>query len=77
MTHGTIIEASFFGNTQRYVIRLDGAETLIATRPSLGEPMLPPGETIESLLWKLTDEGARKRYTPYHEKARAQIEREP
>jgi error-prone DNA polymerase len=37
---------------------------------------LPPGETIESLLWKLTDEGARKRYTPYHEKARAQIERE-
>ncbi|HEY6990466.1 MAG TPA: PHP domain-containing protein [Bryobacteraceae bacterium] len=37
---------------------------------------LPPGETIESLLWKLTDEGARKRYTPYHEKARTQIERE-
>src|SRR6202035_2344656 len=37
---------------------------------------VPPGETIESLLWKLTDEGARKRYTPYHEKARLQIERE-
>jgi error-prone DNA polymerase len=37
---------------------------------------LPPGETIESLLWKLTDEGARKRYTPYHDKARLQIERE-
>jgi error-prone DNA polymerase len=37
---------------------------------------LPPGETIESLLWKLTDEGARRRYTPYHDKARLQIERE-
>jgi error-prone DNA polymerase len=37
---------------------------------------VPAGETIESLLWKLTDEGARRRYTPYHEKARAQIERE-
>ena len=37
---------------------------------------VPLGETIESLLWKLTDEGARKRYTPYHEKARLQIERE-
>ena len=36
----------------------------------------PPGETMESLLWKLTDEGARKRYTPYHDKARLQIERE-
>jgi error-prone DNA polymerase len=37
---------------------------------------LPPDETVESLLWKLTDEGARKRYTPYHQKAREQIERE-
>jgi error-prone DNA polymerase len=37
---------------------------------------VPAGETIESLLWKLTDEGARKRYTPYHQKARLQIERE-
>ena len=37
---------------------------------------LPRDETVESLLWKLTDEGARKRYTPYHQKAREQIERE-
>ena len=37
---------------------------------------LPPGETIESLLWRLTDEGARLRYTPYHEKARQQVEHE-
>ena len=37
---------------------------------------LPPGETVESLLWKLTDEGARGRYVPYHDRARAQIEKE-
>jgi error-prone DNA polymerase len=37
---------------------------------------LSPGETIESLLWRLTDEGARRRYTPYHEKARQHIEHE-
>jgi error-prone DNA polymerase len=37
---------------------------------------LPPGETVESLLYRLTDEGARRRYRPYHEAARRQIERE-
>jgi error-prone DNA polymerase len=37
---------------------------------------LPPGETVSSFLWKLTDEGARQRYQPYHEGARQQIERE-
>src|SRR5580658_958127 len=37
---------------------------------------LPPGETISSFLWKLTDEGARRRYQPYHDRARQQIERE-
>ena len=37
---------------------------------------LPPGETVESLLWKLTDEGARRRYIPYHDRARQQIDRE-
>jgi error-prone DNA polymerase len=37
---------------------------------------LPPGETVSSYLRKLTDEGARRRYQPYHEKARRQIERE-
>ena len=35
-----------------------------------------PGETVDSLLWKLTDEGARRRYQPYHDRARRQIERE-
>jgi error-prone DNA polymerase len=37
---------------------------------------LPPGETVSSLLWKLTDEGARRRYHPYSDRARQQIEKE-
>ncbi|HSP66130.1 MAG TPA: error-prone DNA polymerase [Bryobacteraceae bacterium] len=35
-----------------------------------------PGETMNSFLRERTDEGARQRYRPYHEKARRQIERE-
>ena len=37
---------------------------------------VPPGETMNSYLRKLSDAGARERYRPYHEKARLQIERE-
>jgi error-prone DNA polymerase len=37
---------------------------------------VPEGETMASFLRKRTDEGARRRYRPYHEKARRQIERE-
>jgi error-prone DNA polymerase len=37
---------------------------------------VPPGETHVSFLRKLTDLGARDRYRPYHERARAQITRE-
>ena len=37
---------------------------------------VPPGETMASFLRKRTDEGARNRYRPYHERARQQIERE-
>ncbi len=37
---------------------------------------LPPGETVSSYLWKLTDAGARWRYQPYHDRARQQIEKE-
>jgi error-prone DNA polymerase len=37
---------------------------------------VPNGETMNSFLRKRTDEGARNRYRPYHEKARKQIERE-
>ncbi|MBV8837009.1 MAG: TOBE domain-containing protein, partial [Alphaproteobacteria bacterium] len=46
LARGTVAEAAFFGNAQRYVIRVSGRETLVATRPSLGEPMLPPGTTV-------------------------------
>ncbi|HVR71323.1 MAG TPA: error-prone DNA polymerase [Vicinamibacteria bacterium] len=37
---------------------------------------VPPGETMFSHLRALTEKGARERYRPYHEKARAQVERE-
>jgi error-prone DNA polymerase len=37
---------------------------------------LPPGETVSSYLWRMTDEGARRRFQPYSDRARAQIERE-
>ena len=35
-----------------------------------------PGETMNSFLRQRTDEGARRRYQPYHDRARRQIERE-
>jgi error-prone DNA polymerase len=37
---------------------------------------VPPGETINSFLRQRTDEGARRRYIPYHDRARTQIEHE-
>jgi len=37
---------------------------------------VPAGETMMSYLSKLADAGARRRYDPYHEAARLQIERE-
>jgi error-prone DNA polymerase len=37
---------------------------------------VPPGETMDSFLRKRTDEGARGRYRPYHERAQRQIARE-
>ncbi len=37
---------------------------------------VPPGETEDSYLRQLTNAGARRRYEPYYEKARAQVERE-
>jgi error-prone DNA polymerase len=37
---------------------------------------VPPGETEMSYLRQLTDQGARWRYQPYHQKAQHQIERE-
>ena len=37
---------------------------------------VPPGETAASFLRHITEVGARDRYRPYHDKARAQIARE-
>ena len=37
---------------------------------------VPPGDTEASFLRKIADIGARDRYRPYHDKARAQVERE-
>lgn len=37
---------------------------------------VPPGETMDSFLRKRTDEGARRHYRPYSERAQRQIERE-
>jgi error-prone DNA polymerase len=37
---------------------------------------VPEGETMNSFLRKVTDAGARRRYQPYHARARRQIERE-
>jgi error-prone DNA polymerase len=56
------------------------AERLQYTMADLGyrfpEYPVPPGENAMSFLRKLTDLGARERYRPYHDRARAQIARE-
>jgi error-prone DNA polymerase len=56
------------------------AERLQYTMADLGyrfpEYPVPPGETPTSFLRKLADLGARERYRPYHERARAQMTRE-
>jgi error-prone DNA polymerase len=56
------------------------AERLEYTMADLGyrfpDYPVPPGETHSSFLRKLTDLGARERYRPYHDRARAQIARE-
>ncbi|MGE0816315.1 MAG: DNA polymerase III subunit alpha, partial [Vicinamibacterales bacterium] len=59
---------------------LELAERLEFTMQDLGYrfPRYPvaPGETEASFLRKIADIGARDRYRPYHDKARAQVERE-
>ena len=59
---------------------LELAERLQYTMADLGyrfpEYPVPPGETMASFLRKVTEIGARERYRPYHERARAQIARE-
>jgi error-prone DNA polymerase len=56
------------------------AERLEYTMADLGyrfpEYPVPPGETMASFLRKMTDLGARERYRPYPDRARAQVARE-
>jgi error-prone DNA polymerase len=56
------------------------AERLRFTLSDLGyrfpEYPVPPGETAASFLRRLADLGARERYRPYHDRARAQMARE-
>jgi error-prone DNA polymerase len=56
------------------------AERLQFTMADLGyrfpEYPVPPGETQASFLRRMTEVGARDRYRPFHEQARAQIARE-
>jgi len=56
------------------------AERLEYTMDDLGYQFpkypVPPGETEMSFLRHITDAGARDRYRPYHDKARAQVARE-
>jgi error-prone DNA polymerase len=56
------------------------ADRLTYTMADLGyrfpEYPVPPGETMMSFLRKITQVGARERYRPYHDRARAQIARE-
>ena len=56
------------------------AERLQFTMKDLGYRFprypVPPGETETSFLRKITEIGARDRYRPYHDRARAQIARE-
>jgi len=58
----------------------DLADRLRYTMADLGyrfpDYPVPPGDTQISFLRKITDVGARERYRPYHDKARAQIARE-
>ncbi len=56
------------------------AERLQFTMKDLGYRFppypVPPGETESSFLRRMTEVGARNRYRPYHDRARAQIARE-
>ncbi len=56
------------------------ADRLEYTMADLGyrfpEYPVPAGETMQSFLCKITQVGARDRYQPYHDRARAQIARE-
>ena len=73
--------AALFADMPGAVARTrDLADRLQYTMADLGyrfpDYPVPPGETQASFLRKITDVGARDRYRPYHDRARAQITRE-
>ena len=73
--------AALFSDHPDTVARtVDLADRLQYTMSDLGyrfpDYPVPPGETQASFLRKITDVGARERYRPYHDRARAQIARE-
>jgi error-prone DNA polymerase len=73
--------ATRFADHEAAVARTrDLADRLQYTMADLGyrfpDYPVPPGETQSSFLRKITDVGARERYRPYHDRARAQIARE-
>jgi error-prone DNA polymerase len=73
--------ATLFAEYPEAVARTrDLADRLQYTMADLGyrfpDYPVPPGETQASFLRKMTEVGARDRYRPYHDRARAQIARE-
>jgi len=73
--------AALFGDRPGAVARTrELADRLQYTMADLGyrfpDYPVPPGETQSSFLRHITDVGARERYRPYHDRARAQIARE-
>ena len=60
---GTIVEAAYFGNAERYLVRLEGGESLVSQRPSTGLAPLPPGTEVRISwlprdLWALPEGGS-------------------
>ena len=73
--------AGLFSDVQRAIDEtVELSQRLNFTLADLGYEFprypVPPGETINSFLRQRTDEGARRRFQPYHDRARSQIERE-
>jgi len=73
--------AALFGDRPDVVARTEElADRLQYTMADLGyrfpDYPVPPGETQASFLRRMTEVGARDRYRPYHDRARAQIARE-
>jgi error-prone DNA polymerase len=73
--------AALFGDRPDVIARtLELADRLQYTMADLGyrfpDYPVPPGETQASFLRRMTEVGARDRYRPYHDRARAQIARE-